>query len=174
MMSRLVVGLFVLALTMPGTPVRAGAEATKLDALVGSWVLNVAKSKMQPPPKSQVRTFDYTHDGMMMCTLRSENQNGSRSMFHWFTTLDGVQHPEFTRGNGSNSTTTIALKKIDDHNFEIKGITIASGKTHLTGTGSISADGKTMTWTTKNVNLQTGAENDQVRIYEKETEREGR
>ena len=66
-------------------------------------------------------------------------QNGSRSFFHWFTTLDGVQHPEFTRGNGSTSTTTIALKKIDDHSFEIKGITIASGKTHLTGTGVISA-----------------------------------
>jgi hypothetical protein len=161
----LTVAITMLVLAAPG--VRLSAEGQKMDALIGTWVLNVPKSKMNPPPKSQVRTFDYTKDGMVMCTLSGESGNGSWSFFHWYTNLDGVQHPEFNRAAGATSTTTIALKKIDDHSVEIKGVTMASGKTHLTGTATISADGKTMTWTTKNINLATGAENDQVRIYEK-------
>jgi hypothetical protein len=168
MPSRLRTLLLLAAMFVVAAPrVHLSAEGQKMDALIGSWVLNVAKSKMNPPPKSQVRTFDYTKDGMVMCTLSGESGNGNWSFFHWYTNLDGVQHPEFNRQNGATSTTTIALKKIDDHSVEIKGVTIASGKTHLTGTAVISPDGKTMTWTTKNINLSTGAENDQVRIYEK-------
>jgi hypothetical protein len=155
-----------LSLAAPRTQVSAAGQ--KFDALIGTWVLNVAKSKMSPPPKTQVRTFDYTLDGMVMCTLSGESTNGNKSFFHWFTNLDGVQHPEFNRAAGATSTTTIALKKIDEHSVEIKGVTMANGKTHLTGMATISADGKTMTWTTKNINLATGAENDQVRIYEKQ------
>jgi hypothetical protein len=167
MASRFRVFLAVAASLLLAPADRVSAQPQKFDALIGTWVLNIPQSQVSPVPKSQVRTFDYTHDGMVLCTLRSENANGSRSFFHWFTNLDGVQHPEFNRAAGAASTTTIALKKVDDRTVEIQGVTMSNGKVHLTGTASVSADGRTLTWKTKNIDPQ-GKELVQVRIYEKE------
>ncbi len=156
------------ALALGMADIRVAAEGQKFDALIGTWVLNMAKSTVSPVPKVQIRSFDYTHDGMIMCTLRGESAQGNKSFTHWFTNLDGVQHPEFPRGAKNGPVTSIALRKTGERTAEIKGVTLANGKVHLTGSLSISEDGKTMTWTTKNVNLNTGAENNQIRIYEKE------
>jgi len=143
-------------------------SAQEADPLIGTWATNVAKSELTGTPfKSQIRTFDYTHDGLMLCTLSTVNANGSSTFFHWFTKLDGQQMPEFARSNKRDHVNSITLKKVDDRTYEIIGKTLATGKQHLSGMATISADGKTMTWRTTNLDAQD-RENKQVRVLEKQ------
>ena len=48
---------------------RRDAREIAPEALIGTWVLNVARSTYTSgsPPESQVRNFDYTRDGMILC-----------------------------------------------------------------------------------------------------------
>jgi hypothetical protein len=146
------------------------AVAQEADALIGRWVVNIQKSELGsgPPMQSQVRTFDHTEDGMLLVTLESVNANGNRSFFHWYTKLDDQQHPEFQRGRARTHVNTIALKRIDDHNYEIINKRIADGKTFSTGTATLSADGKTLTWRTNTLDDQGKETARQVRVYEKQ------
>jgi hypothetical protein len=156
--------LVVTALALPAAP----AFAQEADPLIGTWVTNVAKSVLTGTPfKSQIRTFDYSHDGLILCTLSTVNANGNSTFFHWFTKLDGQQMMEFNRAGKREHTNSITLKKIDDHTFEIIGKTLSSGKQHLSGTATISPDGKTMTWKTTNLDSQN-RENKQIRVMEKQ------
>jgi hypothetical protein len=159
--------LAFLAVLALGLPVST-ASAQEADALIGSWATNVATSELTGTPfKSQIRTFDYTENGLILCTLSTVNANGSTTFFHWFTKLDGQQMPEFSRSNRREHINSITLNKIDDHTYEIIGKTLATGKQHLSGTATISTDGKTMTWKTTNLDAQN-RENKQVRILEKQ------
>lgn len=156
--------LVVLAVSFPV----ASVSAQEADALMGTWVTNVAKSELTGTPfKSQVRTFDYSHDGLIVCTLSTVTANGNTTFFHWFTKLDGQQMPEFSRSGKRVNTNSITLKKVDDRTYEIIGKTLATGKQHLSGMASISADGKTITWRTTNLDSQN-RENKQIRILEKQ------
>jgi hypothetical protein len=146
----------------------AAASAQQADALIGTWVTNVEKSTLTGTPfKSQIRTFDYSDNGLILCTLSTVTANGNVTFFHWFTRLDGVQHNEFSRSNPHKHTNSITLKKTDGRTFEIIGITLATGKQHLSGTATITEDGKTMEWRTTNL-TSDGRENKQIRILEKQ------
>ena len=145
-----------------------GARAQEAEPLIGTWTTNIAKSELTGAAfKSQVRTFDYSNDGLILCTLSTVGANGDTTFFHWFTRLDGQQMPEFSRSNRREHLNSITLKKVDDRTYEIAGKTLATGKQHLSGTATISADGKTMTWRTTNLDAQN-RENTQLRFLEKQ------
>jgi hypothetical protein len=76
-------GLLLLVVIGLSAAVSAHQEGT--DPIIGTWVLNVAKSKYVTgqPAKSIVRTFDYTRDGMILVTLDSVNAQGVASSNHW-------------------------------------------------------------------------------------------
>jgi hypothetical protein len=157
----------VLALLVSGVPAN-DAAAQEFERFIGTWVLNASKSQWgtSKPPQSQIRTFDYSHDGWIVCTWRNVGASGNRGFVHWFSKLDGQHNPEFSRGRGRQSTSSIAVKKIDESTINVEGRTLPEGKYLFSGTATVSQDGKTLTWTMKDV--YQGKENLTVRIYEKE------
>jgi hypothetical protein len=157
-----VAGLLIAATIAAAPPV----AAQELDPFIGTWVLNVAKSDWgtAKPPKSQIRTFDYTRDGLILCTWRNISPDGNLSYVHWFTRLDGQHLPEFQRGRARNSTSSITMKKIDPYTAEIEGKRLSDGFVTFTGVAIVSKDGKTLTWKVSD----NRDNNKSVRIYEKE------
>jgi hypothetical protein len=161
--------LFALLMILLVSPYSvAMAQTPDDDPLLGTWVTNVAKSQLSGTPfKSQVRTFDLSEGGLILCTLSTVTAKGGTTYYHWFTRLDGNQMPEFSRAQQRTHTNSITLKKVAERSYEIIGKTLATGKQHLSGTAEISADGKTMIWRTVNLDLQNNA-NKQLRFLEKQ------
>ena len=156
-----------IAMLVSSVLVRSGpaALAQESNPLIGTWVLNVAKSQWgtAKPPKSQIRTFDYTRDGLIICTWRNVSESGSRGFVHWFTKLDGEHLPEFSRGS-QHSDRTISVKKTGDYTYDIEGRLIEGKKVTFTGKVEITKDGKTMNWKVDD----RRDNNTTLRVYEKE------
>ena len=149
-----------LALVVVIVDVAAGQEGVRRDAreiapeaLIGTWVLNVARSTYTGgarPPKSEVRNFDYTRDAMILCHGVTVNANGNRRSFHWAVTLDGVEHPEYARGEGATVPYLVGMKKMDEHTL---GMTASRfGNPFMVAEWKLSEDGNTLTHT---VNITT-------------------
>jgi hypothetical protein len=162
--ARVIAIIGLIALTVSA----GNVSAQEFDQFIGTWILNVSKSEWgtAKPPQSQIRTFDYTHDGRIICTWRNVSASGTRGFVHWFSKLDGQHNPEFSRGR-REATSTIAIKKIDNSSITIEGKRLSDGRVTFSGTASASKDGKTLTWRIKDIDDQ-GKENVSVRIYEKE------
>ena len=148
---------------------RRDAREIAPEALIGTWVLNVARSTYTTgsPPKSRVRNFDYTRDGMILCHSMVVSANGNTSVFHWAVTLDGVEHPEYTRGQGSTVAALIGFKKKDERTLSIT--VRRHGDLTLTGEYKLSEDGNTLTQTLNNTTPDgqiTGRA--RVAVYEKQ------
>ena len=87
---------------------------------------------------------------MILCHLVTINANGNRRESHWAVTLDGVEHPEYARGQGATVPYLVGMKKMDEHTL---GFTARRfGNPFLTGEWKLSEDGNTLTLT---VNLTT-------------------
>lgn len=128
---------------------------------IGTWKLNVAKSKYSPgpAPKSQSVTFAAAGQGIKVST-EGVAADGSKTAQSYTANYDGKDVPL----TGSATTDTVSLKRINATTVERtdkKG-----GKVVQTLTRVISADGKTMTITTKGTNAQGQAVNN-VAVYDK-------
>ena len=138
------------------------------DPLIGTWVLNVARSRYVtgPPPRSIVRTFDYTRDGMILVTLDSVNAKGEASSNHWYLSADGREHPEFSRARGPEPILWISIKAVDTHTKELTGRRLEGGLLTVVDLMrfEVSKDGQTMTITYSDP--KTGAEGN-VAFYER-------
>ncbi len=165
-----------LALVVVIVDVAAGQQGVRRDAreiapeaLIGTWVLNVARSTYTSgsPPQSQVRNFDYTYDAMILCHGVTVSANGNRSEFHWAVTLDGVEHPEYARNQGATVSALIGFKKKDERTLSITVRHL--GDLTLTGEYKLSEDGNTLTQTLNNTRPDgqvTGRA--RVAVYEKQ------
>jgi hypothetical protein len=115
------------------------------DNSLGTWKLNVDKSKRTPPPL-QVKSLTTTReasDGGVKVTATGERQDGTPIKSAYTAKYDGKD----------NAVTgamwdTIAIKQVDDNTFTVT-TRQASGKYQATGQVVISKDGKTMTTTSK-------------------------
>ena len=148
---------------------RRDAREIAPEALIGTWVLNVARSTYTSgsPPKSQVRNFDYTRDGMILCHGVTVSANGNRSEFHWAVTLDGVEHPEYSRNQGATVSYLIGLEKKDERRLRMT--TRRLGNLSQAGYFELSEDGNTLTQTMDNLGPDgqvTGRSH--VAVYEKQ------
>ena len=81
------------------------------DPLLGTWVLNVAKSKFVPgpAPKSQRRTYE-AHPQGVKATIQTVYADGRSASMQYTANYDGVEYPV----TGSPDSDAIALKKIND------------------------------------------------------------
>ena len=160
--SSIVVTLFVSAMLLAPA---VNSYAQEFDAIIGTWVLNVAKSEWgkATPPKSQVRACDYSTDGLILCTWQNVGVKGNHGYVHWFTKFDGQPRPEFSRG--SHSSVSINLKRTGERTFDVEGKRLKDGFLNFKGTGTISADGKTLTWKVDDFRDN----NTTTRVYEKES-----
>lgn len=150
---RLVGVLACAALVAASSAVADIAVASESDPIIGTWVLDLERSKYEvgQPPRSAVRKFDYTRDGLILVTLDSVNAQGAASSTHWYLSLDGREQPEYTRAEGTTPILWIAIKPIDGYTKELTGRKLQGGTMTITTrmTFTVSQDRKTLTITYK-------------------------
>jgi len=113
------------------------------DSSVGTWKLNVAKSKTTStnPAKSQTDVRETTPDGGVKLTRTGQLTDGTAQSFTSTYKYDGKENA--VKGAAYN---VISAKRIDANttSFDVKN---TGNKYHVTGQNVISKDGKTLTQT---------------------------
>ena len=139
------------------------ASAQSKDPFVGTWRLNVAKSKYTPgpAPKSITSTYEAAGQGYKV-SVRNEPATGAAQQFSYTTSLDGKDSP--ITGNNPNAD-AIAVKRIDATTLE--AVNKKGGKVTTTQRNVVSADGKTRTVTTTGTDAQ-GQKVNTVAVFEKQ------
>ena len=133
------------------------------DPRIGTWKLNVAKSKYNPGPAPQSLTVIVEPSGQgEKVTTEFINPDGTRTTTQYTANFDGKDYPLTGSQLGadtvslkrSNARTTVRTDK-------------KAGKVAQTLRRVVSKDGKTMTVTTKGTNAQGQAVNN-VALFEKQ------
>jgi|SRR5919109_2357370 hypothetical protein len=117
-------------------------RAQTTDPIVGTWVLDVAKStyKPGPPPKSATVVVEPAGKGIKVA-VDAVNADGTPSKWGFTTMRDGKDVP--VTGNPAYDTAATTQATPTTGTTEYK----KAGKVVVTSKLSISADGKTMTLT---------------------------
>jgi hypothetical protein len=155
----LALGMVVMSLS------QASAQSGVLG--VGSWKLNVTKSKLgsQPMPQSITSTIVAVGQGTKMTGVRI-GSDGIRSEARYTAHFDGKDYPL----TGSPNADTISLKRIDARTIERTDK--KAGKVVETSTTIFSKDGKTSTTTGKATNAN-GEDFHFVVVNEKQQSEDG-
>ena len=167
MSSRCSMLMFVFVLSLVLGAGGLFAQAPQLpESLAGTWILNVEKSELAgPPPKSHYRTFDFSHDGMLLCTYGTVNAQGRGSFGFWEAKLDNSDAKEFSRRRGATPSAILNAKKVDSHSIYVTAK--RDGKLFATVTFFTSNDGKNMTQDITIIN-EEGEKVRNVRVYDKQ------
>jgi hypothetical protein len=129
---------------------------------VGTWKLNVAKSKFNSPSvalRSNTVKIEAQENGLKF-TFDVVDAEGKVSHSEEAPLFDGKDYPV----KGDPATDTVSLKRIDANTFEV--VTKKGGKEVERVRVAISKDGKTSTATTKAKDAK-GKEVTSISIYEK-------
>jgi len=155
MRSLTVVVVSVLALAAPP----AFAQS---DGFIGTWVLNVAKSKYTPgpPPTKQVTVIERAGSGLKV-TTNGSFADGRTTTTSFTTSVDGKD----AAVTGNPDYDSVAFTRVDDHTM--KFTRKQGGKVVQTGTMVISKDGKTRTVDLTGVNAK-GQKIHTIGIYDKQ------
>ena len=135
------------------------ALAQSTDPLIGTWKLNVAKSKSTF--KSGSTTIEAAGKGIKL-TVDLVGADGTASHYTITTNLDGKDSPVV--GNSPYGDMA-AFTRVDARTIRI--VAKQGGKPTVTQTIAVAADGKTRTTTTKGTDAK-GQAIDTVAIYEKQ------
>jgi len=145
--------LFVGALVVCAVMVFSSSVVLAADNWLGTWKLNVGKSKYSPglpAPKSLILKYEASQGGT---TLTTDGVNAAgKATHHTYTSkFDGKDVP----WEGNPNADTSAPKKIDDNTFE--NVWKKGGKVTITSKAVVSKDGKTYTlsYTGKNAKGET-------------------
>jgi hypothetical protein len=140
--------------------VQVSAQAS--NPRLGTWKLNVVKSKYDPGPAPQSVTMKIEAAGEgEKATTEGVNAAGAPTKTEYTAQYDGKDYPM----TGSQNADTVALKRIDARTIER---TDKKGeKVVVTSSRVVSEDGKTMTVTTTGTNAQGQAMNN-VTVWEKQ------
>jgi hypothetical protein len=154
---RATLGLFLA--TAAATIMSLSAYAS--DPLAGTWELNLEKSTFSPgpPPKSETRTYEVTGQQEKMVVKRIDAK-GNETGFGFTANRDGKDYPY----EGSPTIDTISLTSVDT--FTVTYVLKKAGEVVLTGTRTISKDGKTMTLPTK-FTTSKGVQVDNLLVFDK-------
>jgi hypothetical protein len=147
-------GMTLLGLAVAALPQVGFAQSS---SLIGTWKLNLDKSKFSPGPPPRSATLTYTQDGQnIRNTTQGIDAQGNAVSGVLMHIYDGQPHPS-TGGQASDAS---AYTRIDANTFIFSRSKV--GKLVSTGNGVISPDGKTLTVTT------TGTNGNSVAVYEKQ------
>ena len=140
----------------------ANLAAQARDPRIGTWKLNVAKSKFSPGPAPQSLTVKVELAGKgEKATTEFVNPDGTRTTVQYTANFVGKGYPL----TGSQVPDTVSLKRIDARTTDRtdkKG-----GKVAQTLRRVVSQDGKTMTVTVKGTNAQ-GQKVNNVVVFDKQ------
>ena len=131
------------------------------DPFVGTWVLDVTKSKYSPgpAPKSATTVVDAAGQGYKF-SVKQEFASGVQQ-WSFTTNLDGKEVP--VTGNNPNAD-MIAVKRVDANTLET--VAKKGGKVTTTQKNVVAGDGKSRTVTTAGTNAQ-GEKVNNVAVYER-------
>jgi hypothetical protein len=122
----------------------AGSLRAKSDPRIGTWKLNVAKSKATPGPLPASSMRTYTVEGSdIMNTTESVDANGKQTSQKLNVTADGKDRPT----GAANAGTTLSVKLLGPGSYA--GTSKKDGKVTSTNRAVISDGGKVFTITTK-------------------------
>jgi hypothetical protein len=154
------IGSLVIGAALVIGSATAGASGST-DSVVGTWTLDLAKSKFNPgpAPKSQTRTYAATADGIDL-TVDGMAADGSKVSQHSSYKYDGKDYAM----TGAADFDTLSVKRIDANRVESdqkKG-----GKVVGHTVRTVSADGKTMTLASKGTDAK-GGKYDNVMVFDR-------
>ncbi len=132
------------------------------DSNVGTWKVNLAKSKYSPgpAPKSQTLKLEAAEDGVKY-TADGIGADGKPTHQEFTAKYDGKDYPF----KGNPDADTISYKRIDANTVE--AATKKEGKATVTAKIVVSKDGKTRTVTMTGKNAQGKDVNNAV-VYDKQ------
>jgi hypothetical protein len=133
------------------------------DPLIGTWQLNLAKSKYNPgpPPRSQI--LNYTPFGNKGLKVRAEiaDAQGNKTVTEYSANYDAKDYPV----TGSPDADTVSMKHIDAATAE-RTYTKA-GKVTTFARRAVSRDGKILTITINGANAN-GQRVNNVLVFDKQ------
>jgi hypothetical protein len=155
--TRILMSAVILATAVPV----AAAITQASDPVMGTWVLNVAKSKYDPgpAPKSVTRTYTPAPNGYKF-SQDGINAAGATTHVEFTAAFDGKYHAVI----GNPNSDSIMVRRVDANTVESsqkKGATVVQ-----TSTRTISKDGKTLTNTAKGTNAE-GKPFTNLEVFEK-------
>ena len=156
--------LLALAAALPSAVAAQGSES-----LAGTWKMNVAKSKYDPPTLAMKGgTSTYTFSGTNVTLIAEQvNAKGQKVHTEYTATLDGADHPWKSTIDGKPSTAQDALsfKKLDAHTYHVENK--LKGKVTTTNHIVVAPDGKSRTVTITGTNAD-GQKVHNVVVYDKQ------
>ena len=115
------------------------------DPRIGRWQLNLSKSKFTgTPPKSITRLYEDRGGGIVLFMSTTVSATGTNATLVLYK-LDGKDYPQVPR---EAETVTVVAQRLSDART-IEAVTKQDGKVVATFTQTVSADGKTLTYTPK-------------------------
>ena len=132
------------------------------DPILGTWKLNVTKSRFLPGPgfRSETRTYEQQKDGVKV-TIDTVDGTGKRVASVFLTTPDGQQHSVSGAGGPADA---VALKPVND--FTAESSLMHAGREIAKTTRVLSPDGMSMTITYKGLDPY-GSEVNYRMVFEK-------
>ena len=131
------------------------------DAWMGTWKLNESKSKFAAGSgKNNTVVYEAAGDQVKV-TVDGVDGEGKPSHNEWTGKFDGKEYPV----TGDSTSDMRSYKKVDDHTISLTGK--KGGKTTLTATITLSADGKSRTVKTKGTD-SSGKKMSNTAVYDKQ------
>jgi hypothetical protein len=154
--------LLVRALVVCGVMVFSSSVLLAADNWLGTWKLNVEKSKVSPGPALKSLTLKFeASQGVIKLTSDGVNAEGKATHGTYASKFDGKDVP----WEGNPDADTAAPKKIDDITYE--NVWKKGGKVTITAKAVVSKDGKTLTISQTGKNAKGEAVNT-TSVYEKQ------
>ncbi len=129
------------------------------DPFVGTWTLNVAKSKFNPGPAPQSSTRTWDASGMVM--VNGINTAGKATSYGYTIKDDGKEYS--TMGAIPNTADKISAKKVDANTYQ--ATFTKAGKQVETTSFKLSNGGKTLTIHAKG--MSPAGPFDNLQVWEK-------
>lgn len=132
--------LFLSCLAAGAAMLASGSAASAADNWLGSWKLNVGKSKFVPGPPPQSQTIKFAPaDGGIKLTADGVDAEGKPMHLEYTAKFDGTEVPWTGNPNADAATP----KRIDANRYE--NLWKKDGKVVVSVSATVSADGKTLT-----------------------------
>lgn len=145
-----------VVLALSASPALAGEN------WIGSWKVNLAKSKYSPGPAPQKQDlkFEATPDGIKF-SGDGVSADGKATHTEYVSKFDGKEAPY----KGNPDADTASPKKIDDNSYE--NTWKKAGKVTIKTKAAVSADGKTLTVKLDGTNSK-GEKVDNTAVYDRQ------
>jgi hypothetical protein len=140
-----------------------GSLIAQTDPFLGTWKLNVKKSKFVPgPPRKSETRIVVTGPSGMRVSVDRVNGDDSTQEFEYTTNLDGKSYP--ITGQGPYGADSISANLTAPNT--IQSTLTKNGKVVATATTIVSSNGKVLTITSKGTDVQ-GKHFSNVGVYDK-------